>query len=169
MRLNITCLFYRCLLAAGLTVSALSASAQLAASDPDWKETDAPPPPVLNLNALVYFDMPGSTLKWGLDEKSIIINPDGIIRYVVVAQSASGTVNAFYEGTRCATGQVKTYARHTPGVGWTPAVNLDWKSIFEPSPSQHTRRLARQGLCDGAAPPNSVRELVRRVRTGTGN
>lgn len=154
-------------LAASLLLAVSSiVHAQLVSVDPDWKETEVPPPPTLNTRSLVSFDVPGSTLKWGLDEKSIVISPDGLIRYVVVAQSSSGTINAIYEGTRCATAQVKTYARHTPGAGWSNVSNPEWKSLFDYGPSTHSRRLVKQGLCDAGAPPQTVREIVRRIKTG---
>ena len=38
-----------------------------------------------------------------------------MVRYVVVATSDSGAVNAIYEGIRCDTGRFKVYARHNGG------------------------------------------------------
>jgi hypothetical protein len=99
-------------LAVPLVALTLPATAQLAAQDPDWKELDAPPPPAFELSRLLPFEVSaGSTLKFGIDPATLQLGSDGILRYVVVARSSTGTVNAMYEGLRCSTGEVRTYAR----------------------------------------------------------
>ncbi len=95
--------------------------------DPDWKEAAAPPPPALNTSGLLPVDMRGSVLRWGVDPASISVGTDGVVRYVVVAQSDSGTVNAIYEGLRCNTAESTVYARHSGGQ-WAPAPDREWKA-----------------------------------------
>ncbi|MDD4944117.1 MAG: CNP1-like family protein, partial [Rhodoferax sp.] len=95
-----------------LTFAAGQVLAQVAALDPDWQESEAAAPPAFSAAHLVAIDMPHYvSLKFGVDPATLSITPDGIVRYVMVAQNATGSVNAMYEGIRCATGQVKTYAR----------------------------------------------------------
>lgn len=153
------------LLACGLAIWAFSAAAQLADVDPDWKEADAPPPPAFDLKRLVPFDVaPGSQLSFGVDPASISIGSDGIVRYVVVARSRTGTVNAMYEGLRCTTGEVRTYARHNPDSGWSRVEGGLWRSLWDNQPSRHSLMFARQGGCAGRAPPRNVQEIVRDLR-----
>lgn len=144
------------------------ASAQFIADDPDWKETEVPPPPAFDLKRLVQVDVSvRSQLKWGVDPATIVINnKDGVVRYVVVAQSESGVVNAMYEGIRCNKAQHRLYARHNPGSGWVTTTSTDWKDLRGAASSGHPAAVAKQGLCDGAAPPSSVQEAVRRLRAG---
>ncbi|UUZ72838.1 CNP1-like family protein [Polaromonas sp. P1(28)-8] len=99
-------------IALGITCAAW---AQSATDDPDWKESDAPPPPAFDAGKLVTFDVsPNSSLVFGVDPATIrISNSDGLVRYVMVATSASGARNVMYEGIRCATGEYKTYARYS--------------------------------------------------------
>jgi len=59
----------------------------------DWKETEAPPPPPLRTTGLIPIDVAGSSLRFGVDPASISVGADRVVRYVVVATSASGTVN----------------------------------------------------------------------------
>lgn len=152
-------------LAAGLAAASISATAQLSAPDPDWKEQDAPPPPAFAVDRLVPFDVSvGSALRFGVDPATIQIGRDGVVRYVIVARSASGTVNAMYEGIRCSTGEMRTYARHNADSGWTRADSSDWRSMWGSAPSRHTLMFARQGGCMGNAPPRSVDEIVRSLR-----
>ncbi len=153
------------ILCTGLAMGA-SAWAQSAADDPDWKESDAPPPPSFDVKLLVPFDVSvNSVLKWGFDPATMNITQDGIVRYVVVAQSPSGVLNAMYEGVRCTTIEWKTYARFHKDSGWTAATDVEWKPLFG-QPSKHALRLAQQGMCTGNAPALTVNEVVRSVKNG---
>jgi hypothetical protein len=157
------------LLAAALLLAASSmAAAQFIADDPDWKETEVPPPPAFDLKRLVSVDVSvQSQLKWGVDPATMVINKaDGVVRYVVVAQSSSGVVNAMYEGIRCNKAEFRRYARHNPDSGWVKSNDSDWTALRQTGASRHPEALARQGMCDGAAPPSSVAEAVRRLRSG---
>jgi CNP1-like family len=144
------------------------AAAQFIADDPDWKETEVPPPPAFDLKRLVSVDISvQSQLKWGVDPATIVINKaDGVVRYVVVAQSGSGVVNAMYEGIRCNKAEFRRYARHNPDSGWVAVSGSEWTPLRQTGTSRHPETLARQGICDGAAPISSVAEAVRRLRNG---
>lgn len=141
-----------------------AALAQWAAEDPDWKESDTPAPPTFDLKRLVPFDVSvQSALKWGFDPDTMKITGDGIVRYVVVAQSPGGATNAMYEAVRCATGEWKTYARFNNDSGWRQASDPQWLPLRN-QPSPHALRLAEQGLCNGRAPAQTVRDVVQSVR-----
>jgi len=129
----------------------------------DWKESDAPPPPVLDTKHLIPLELPvHMTLRYGVDPASIAITGDGVVRYVVVASSPSGAVNAFYEGVRCATAEMKTYARSTGGE-WYVVSAPEWKPIHNMI-SLHTEAAAQQGLCRGRAPRASVKDIVQNFK-----
>jgi hypothetical protein len=134
---------------------------------PEWKESEAPPPPAFDVSKLVTFDAPlSSSLIYGVDPASVSIsNSDSLVRYVMVATSASGARNVMYEGIRCATGEVKTYARYSPEGRWNVVANPQWRSLFGNMPSNHALRFAQAGACDGAAPASSVEALVRQLKT----
>lgn len=151
--------------ALALSVPAFCASAQLVSPPPDWKELDAPPPPALKQQGLIPVDIQGSTLRFGVDPASVTLGEDGIVRYVVVATGAEGAVNAMYEGVRCQTAEVKTYARHTPGSGWTPVAGTDWRPLHGPPASRHSLVIARTGVCLGHSANRSVATIVRDLRS----
>lgn len=139
----------------GLAVVAMGASAQVV-TDPDWKEADAPPPPAFNKDRLIPIEMPSYvSLHLGVDPATLTISPDGIVRYVVVAANASGSINAMYEGIRCATGEVKTYARFMSSGQWSSMQNPQWQRLDENLPSKHAMALAQQGICEGRAASGS--------------
>lgn len=141
--------------------------AQFVADDPDWKETEVPPAPAFELKRLIPVEMSvQSQLKWGVDPQTVNITSDGIVRYVVVAQSSSGVVNAMYEGIRCNKAEFRRYARHQPGSGWVKSVDSDWTPLRNTGASRHPETLARNGMCDGAAPPSTAAEAIRRLNAG---
>lgn len=144
---------------------AAPASAQLLYQDPDWKESEVPPPPVFDLNRVLEIDMPRMMdLKYGIDPGTITITKEGIVRYVVVArrEGADGAINAFYDGIRCATGEAKTYARYG-GDGWKLTDNPQWKDISILN-NRYTIAIARQAVCRSAAPRGSVSDMVQQLK-----
>ena len=147
----------------GLSTSVWS---QFAADEPDWKESAIPPPPAFDASKLVGLEVsPNSLLAYGVDPASIsITQSDGVVRYVMVATSASGARNVMYEGIRCSTGEFKTYARYSADGKWSMVSDPQWRSMFGNMPSKHPLRLAKAGACDNAAPASSVKEMVSRLK-----
>jgi hypothetical protein len=148
-----------------LCLSGTVALAQSGADNPDWKESEAPPAPALDLQHLVPFDVSvNSALSYGIDPASISVGRDSIVRYVVVARSSSGATNAMYEGIRCGTGEVKTYARYSSDGRWNVVRQPEWHSLFGYMPSHHSRALAAQGLCNGNGPGASPDAILRELK-----
>ncbi len=152
--------------ALGLFFCALSAQAQGLVDDPDWQETEVPAPPAFSKDHLIAVEMPHYvTLKFGVDPATLAITTDGIVRYVMVATNASGSVNAMYEGIRCATGEVKTYARATSSGAWSVIKEPQWRDLSDNLPSKHAIAFARQGACDGrAAAASSVADIIKNMK-----
>ena len=133
-------------------------------ADAEWEETVAPPPPAFSEGRLLPIEMPPyMSLKFGIDPNTIAITKDGIVRYVVVAQNRNGGgVNAFYEGVRCSTGEMKSYARYNNGT-WQETKTPEWKRINDLN-SRYAKALSTQALCRGNAPRPSVGEMVQNIR-----
>jgi hypothetical protein len=155
------------LLALALAGAIGAAAAQTApAEDPDWKELQAPPPPALRTSGLIALEVPGSSLRFGIDPASVSVGADGIVRYVVVATSNSGAVNGIYEGVRCSTGEVKVLAHHNPASGWVPAREAQWQPLQSTRNSRYSLTIARTGVCMGQAPNRNAAQIVRDLRSG---
>lgn len=151
--------------AAILCLTAGAASAQFAAPlDPDWREADVPPPPALRTSGLIDLEIPRSELRFGVDPASVSLGGDGIVRYVVVAASRTGTVNGIYEGMHCKTGEVKVYARHNPSSGWVMANDPKWMPVHEAPHRTYSLPIARQGVCLGHSPNRNAQQIVRDLR-----
>ena len=145
-----------------LATACACAGAQVIPSTADWQEADTPPPPALKLQGLVPLDMGrGSELRWGVDPASIRIGPDRVVRYVVVGQGEAGAVNAYYEGLRCDTAEVRVYARHARDGDWVPA-SQGWRALHQDNSStRHSLVFARTGACIGQAPNRSPDQIAR--------
>ena len=157
----------RSILALGFACAAASSFGQLLADiDPNWKEVDAPPPPALRTQGLIPLETSASIgLRFGVDPASVSVGPDGVVRYVVVASSSTGTVNAMYEGLRCNTAEVKVYARHNPDRGWVPVQGAEWQPLQNRPNSRHSLVVARTGACIGHGTSGTASEIVRALRS----
>lgn len=152
------------IVALALAGAAASAAAQLIPDVAiDWKEIEAPPPPALRTTGLVPVEVPGTSLRFGIDPASITVGADQVVRYVVVASSSSGAVNGIYEGIRCSQGQVKIYARHNPGTGWSPAKD-EWRDIYRTAHTRYSLVIAKSGICMQGAPNGTPAQMVRDLR-----
>jgi hypothetical protein len=146
----------------------LAATAVMAApepaDDPVWAEMDVPTPPAFSTAKLIDIDMgPNVALSYGVDPASASIGKDDVVRYVVVAASRGGASTAMYEGIRCNTGQVKTYARYNDNK-WNLTSNPEWTSLFNNPPYRHSLAFAKQGACSNTSPPRSIKEMVQDMK-----
>ncbi len=137
------------------------------AEDPDWRETGvAAPPAYTERNLFALERAPGSSLQFGLDLSTLNVGSDGVVRYVVVARSDSGARFALYEGVRCATDEVRVYARRNGTEEWRAQPGSTWQDLRPGnSAAAHSWQLARFGVCQGRAPNGTVRDIERDLRS----
>lgn len=146
---------------------AASVAMPLLAADGDWQEAEAPPPPAWHKEGLIPIEMPIRTsLNFGVDPSTLTIGPDWVVRYVMVAYNPTGSVNAMYEGLRCDTGEVKTYARSSEPGHWNKVATPVWRELdVTQSATRHALALARQGACQGHFPGGRTpAELIYRLK-----
>ena len=106
---------------------------------------------------------PFVSLKIGVDPATISVGLDGIVRYVVVMTNTSGTVNAAFEGIRCVSDEVKTYARMGSSGEWAAVSDPQWKAVNDNMPSRHAYAIARQGLCQ-ARLATTTDEIIKALK-----
>lgn len=117
--------------------------------NPDWTEEAAPAPPAFSKDRVIPLDMPSYvSVQVGIDPQTIAVGNDGVVRYVAVMTNASGTLNASFEGIRCASGQFKTYARYSASGTWSTVSEPQWRDLTDNLPSRHAHAFARQAACD---------------------
>jgi hypothetical protein len=132
--------------------------------NPDWVEDPIQLPPTFSKDKLIPLDMPSHTsVKVGVDPESIAVGGDGVVRYVIVLNNISGSTNAVYEGIRCITDEVKTYARYSPSGQWSMLANPAWKAVNDYMPSHHAQAFARQGGCQNRL-ATSKQEIISALK-----
>lgn len=151
-------------LALAIGLASLQALAQAVPGKEQAPAEVALPAP-LKLDGLIPLEMGNTRLRFGIVPESVTVDPDGVVRYVVVASSPSGAVNAMHEGLRCAAGDVITYARHNPDTGWVAVRNPQWQDMRGNSAHRHSLLVARTGACiehaTNAPAANILRDLQR--------
>lgn len=138
------------------------------AEAPAWTEIPQSPPAHFSTDRLLDFKVSTySELSYGVDPTTVSLGEDGVVRYVMVAQS-SRAQNILYEGIRCATGEVRTYARWHPGTPgqWHIATDSTWRPLSGNNASRPARILAQEAFCDGSNLNGNVDKMLRDLRYG---
>ena len=114
----------------------------------DWVEEKEPPPPAFSKDRALPLEMPNYvSVRVAIDPATVQVGNDGVVRYVVVMSNSTGSVNAMYEGIRCASDQVKTYARAGTSGEWNLVSNPAWRDLNDNQPSRHAFVFARMAAC----------------------
>jgi hypothetical protein len=133
--------------------------------NPDWTEEKEPPPPAFSKERALPLDMPKFvSVRVGIDPATVSVGKDGVVRYVAVMSNASGNVNAVYEGIRCASDQVKTYARSGTSGQWSLVSAPLWQEVNGNQPSKHAFVFARLAACDTRV-ANRLDDVIKALQT----
>lgn len=131
----------------------------------DWVEAKEPPPPAFSKTKILPLDMPNYvSVRVGIDPATVNVGDDGVVRYVAVMSNSTGTVNAVYEGIRCASDQVKTYARAGASGEWSVIAEPVWRDVNSNQPSKHAYVFARSAACETRV-ANRQEDILRALQT----
>jgi hypothetical protein len=132
-----------------------------------WQELQLQLPPYPKSETLIAFDAGAATSHhFFLDEKSISLGEDGVVRYTLVIKTSGGAMNVTFEGIRCETREKKTYALgHSDGT-WARARNPDWRFIERRLYDRHYNVLYGDIFCRGKLPMETVKDMTQALRQG---
>ncbi|AYH42852.1 CNP1-like family protein [Azoarcus sp. DN11] len=134
-------------------------------ADPDWKEGGHTLPAAPRDGALrEFFVSSASPNHFFIDEDSIAVGEDGVVRYTLVIRTPGGAKNVTNEGIRCASGTWRLYATGRSGGDWSAARDADWKPIVDNTYNRPRAALSEDHFCDGPVPPRDRDEVLRRLR-----
>jgi hypothetical protein len=136
--------------------------------DKPWEEQKWSLPDYPVMENLIGFDVgPTSSFRFFVDPASLSLGKDGVIRYTLVARSASGATNVSYEGLRCASRERRLYAFGRADKTWAQAKNSDWVRISSSISSslQHTV-LADDFFCPARSVVRTAEEAVTALKSG---
>jgi hypothetical protein len=83
-----------------------------------------------------------------IDQTSVAMGSDEVLRYTVVLESKTGARNIFYEGIHCASSEYRTYAYATQTGGFKPMASKAWRKLKATGPYDYRRLLAERYVCD---------------------
>jgi len=133
--------------------------------DPNWQEAEyALPQAPAEAGLRPFFVSSASPNRFFVDERSVTVGTDGVVRYVLVVRTPGGAENVTFEGIRCATGERRIYASGRSGGEWTPMKVSDWQPIGDNSYNRPRAALAYDYFCDGPAAPRNREHAVRRLQ-----
>lgn len=154
-----------------LALSCMTAATLAFAADDEeapWVEKATEAPKTFSIEKLQPFTVSqGSSLTFGIDPETLTVGEDWVVRYVMVARSASGALNVLYEGIRCQSAEVKTYARWDNNrSAWHTPNNSEWKALAFGGATRPAMILAMEGLCSGTAVNGNPRKMLATLKTG---
>lgn len=136
--------------------------------DPDWKEGlyDLPPPPD-KAHLRPFFVSATSPNDFMVDESTLSVGDDGVVRYVMVITTPGGAENVSFEGIRCASGEYRVYAMGRSDGSWVTPRNSAWRAVVDNSYDRPRAALMKEYFCDVRSAPSSREELLRRMDNAT--
>lgn len=100
-----------------------------------------------------------------IDQKSISIGEDAVVRYTLIVKSPGGALNISFEGIRCATGERKLYAFGRSDGSWSKARNSKWEAIAYKDRNRYHHVLHDDFFCKGSTPVQSAEVAVNALKS----
>lgn len=137
-------------------------------ADKPWQEatTDLPAPPQAASLREIYVSAV-ATNTYFVDEATLTVGTDRVVRYVLVVEASGGARNVSFEGMHCDSGKWKLYANGRPDGTWVRARVSEWREIENKPVNRHHAALSRDYFCpDGGTLRDAVegRRLLNLAR-----
>jgi hypothetical protein len=154
-------------LISGLPKLAFSASFDNELDEKPWQELETQLPEFPESENLIPFEADSiSGARFLIDEKSISVGSDGVIRYALVAISSTGAQNISFEGMRCATGERRVYAFGRSDKTWSRARSSAWTSRAGGSNSHRVALFSDYFCAIGEREITTPEDAIRALRYG---
>jgi hypothetical protein len=133
-----------------------------------WREGEVTLPAYPGTSGLIPLQVDNPHFDYFVDPKSVSVGAsDHVVRYSLVAQSADGARNVFYEGIRCDAGDYKTYAYGTGKGPFQLMTGADWRPIRPKISDGFRFTLYRYYFCSGTGVAGNAKVLVNRLKYQT--
>lgn len=142
------------------------AAGLLVDADPDWKEGEVVmPSPVEEARLRAFYVSSASPNRFFVDEGSVSVGDDGVVRYVLLVRTPGGAENVTFEGIRCATGERRIYASGRKDGEWVAMKRSEWQPIGDNAYNRPRAALAYDYFCDGPAAPRNREQALRLLQS----
>ena len=131
----------------------------------EWKELEIRLPQFPKPENLIATQILGLTgFTFLVDDNSIDVGQDGVVRFVVVARSAGGAENINFEGIRCSTRERKLYAVGRAGGTWFSLKAPEWVKFQASGVNSYHDSLARQYFCVERTPVLNSAKVIELLK-----
>ena len=115
-----------------------------------WQEEQVLLPPFPRAQDLlpVRADAADPGYSYYIDVNSVSLSADEVLRYTVIIQAPDGASSIIYEGIRCATNEIKTFAYGTGGGRFERMPDPQWTYVYTQGPLGYRTNLAETYVCD---------------------
>lgn len=133
-----------------------------------WQEVQSQLPAYPRADRLLPFEVSAASRnRHYIDDASLSVGEDGVVRYTVVVRTPGGAENVSFEGMRCDSGEHKLYAfGRSDGKGsgeWSRNRHARWKPIQARQATSYHRALFYHYLCtlEGKGDLSAIRRYLR--------
>ena len=96
-----------------------------------------------------------------VDRASVSVDPDDVVRYVLIMIGADGKRQVTFEGIRCDPNEWRVYAFGRSEGGWVPNHTGRWQPAYEAGPGAPRHVLAKDFFCTlGRRPTPDARNAL---------
>jgi len=136
-----------------------------------WKEDKLKLPPVPDDSNLIEFTGPSghSQYQYAIDSETLNVGKDGVVRYVVVISSKSGSKNMYYQGISCSKKMLKQYAYGDSGHNkFIASLNPQWESLRRTGALGYSDNLFAFYFCNRMGAVLSREDIINKLKYGHG-
>jgi hypothetical protein len=132
-----------------------------------WQELEVQLPAAPRADGLLSFYVSAaSDNRFLIDQATLSVGSDGVVRYVLVVQTPEGGRNVTFEGMRCATRERRIYASGRHDGMWSKSRNNEWSRIQDVYANRHHAALFLEYFCPGGVIVRDAAEAVDALRRG---
>lgn len=124
-------------------------------------------PEAANLHS--FYVSPATSNKFFVDTASLSVDEDGVVRYVLVVETAGGARNTTYEGMRCDSGERRIYATGRRDGQWAKSRNDAWQKISNHPVNRQHAALFADHFCPGGVIARNRDTVLNSLRQGPRN
>ena len=116
---------------------------------------------------MVELDLgPTARNRFFVDEASLSVGADRVVRYVAIILSPSGAKNVSFEGLRCDTYERRYYAFGREDGSWSKARGNEWRRLRTDTVNGYAQTLAREFFCPDGIAIQKTEEGVAALKAG---
>lgn len=133
-----------------------------------WQEMAVLMPAAPNPASLIPFYVSAATEnRFFIDGATLSVGEDGVVRYVLIVQTAGGAKNTSFEGMRCVSRERRIYASGRLDGSWSKSRNNEWVRIRDAAGNRQYAELFLEYFCPGGAIARNAEEARQALLAGS--